>query len=625
MYDAGRKSNSAKNGPVAVIAVHGVADQGKGETAVIAANLMLHLNQVDDIEGEEPADGAYTGFEEEKIRVAVEPMDVSSLGDEDAWQYQLRRHLDDYEGEGSNGSYDTTRMEGHRYSKDAKTGERKPERPVHVYEMHWADVSRLKIGILNIFLGIYRLLFETSWIGQQTLGTWAELGQDEGKLNLSSPIRKMMLVFHTVASVILTRIMPVLYLMLISLLALPALTLIENPAIEGALQGLGGYPGVLALFLVFIVAGFLTFAASKIWRRIPWPPVYLVVAAASFLAWVMAFSFLRELDGSWWAESGVTLLSWGILCLGFWFFILPPLDARFPGTRLVGILLMLYLTGALFLGLLHPTEWPVLISAPLLALRMGFALMPFLWIPLASCANLFVILALVESVSLFLRKWAGKEVIQRKRARLRTALISITLPVLLISFLNSGFFLVALMPAKSGFLDGAGPEPGRANDAPEWIAVGDKFYHNRVEPFITDWNPMPSFEKWAEVNQDNELATFSKFIGFASKMMVVPFLEAIFLVVLLVLGYSVWTLAPAAIAENLAEKSEHPNRWRTLSRALGKNLSRGYLWLWFGQVLLAMCLLITQALFFTKGDALQAAESRGFTAGRGSESSTQPL
>lgn len=625
------ESQPSKPGPVAVIAVHGVADQQPNCTAVRAANLLLLLGQVNregnDRSGPKPE---YAGFEQEDIRVGVEPLNVSGMEEEDAWQYQLRRHLEHYKGEGTE-SYATVRMEGYRVTKERAEDEPKVDRPVHVYEMYWADASRLPIGILNLFLGIYRLLFQTSWLGVQTIGKWSSFAKDVGRWSKVTSFRGVMLLLNHVTSMILTRFMPLLYLFMIGLLLLMVIPVVENPGVQKVLGGLGGYPGLFALDVVIVVTAVLIALAAKMWRLVPWPPLYVVVALVSFLAWNVAFALFQDQAGSWRAEAGVAVATWGVICLIIGLFILPGLGKRFPGAGVVGLALMGYFTLFLFVGLTDESEWPVLLSGPILALRMGFALLPFAWIILATSANLFLILAAVQSISFWFRRGLDREVLRRKRARLRTAAISIVLPVLFISFLNSTFFLLALVPFKLGLVDGALPVAGRMADAPAWVRQVGTLTDDFVEPFAKKWASMPDFEIWtkrqaavsaqaaaatqgapnssAGVNSQPGAASadatrqvpFSDFAKYASKRMVVPFLEAVFLIVLLVLGYSLWVVAPAALAERSFRNAQRSGKTLVLSQALGNNLTQGYRWLWSGQVVLAGCLLATQAMFGYRG------------------------
>jgi len=528
------KAHSTKGGPVAVIAVHGVADQGKNETAATAANLLLHLDRVALREGEKVRKQSYSGFNERVIRVGIDPLKVESLGNEDAWQYQLREHLDEYEGDGSRGAYETVRLEGYRRTRDSENEAPKIDRPVHIYELHWADVSQLKIGALNIFLAIYRLLFETSWLGRQTIGKWASFGEDVGKFSAFTSLRGLMVFFHSIASVILTRVMPLLYVLLIAMLSLTAIPIVESQWAKGMLSGLGGYRGLFATGVVLGTAGILLVIATKFWRWLPWPPLFGLVSVICFLAWNFAYAALQADVYSWWAEAGVAMMAWTAMCAVVGVVFLPMLNRLFPGTSILGIVLMGCFTLGLVMGISQESDWPLLFTGPILAIRTVMAVLPFIWIVLATCANIFLILAFIQGAALAFQPWLGKEVIRRKRARLRTAVLSISMPVLLISFLNSTFFQLALIPAKAGGVDGAVPIVGRTANAPQWVKEFEAIVDEKVDPFLDKFASMPCFEEWVKGMAGQDVH-FSDFAIFASEQMVIPFLEATFLLVILVL------------------------------------------------------------------------------------------
>jgi len=583
---------------VAVIAVHGVADQGKNDTAATAANLLLHLEQIESCDGKEGPAPGYSGFNERIIRVGVEPLRVESLPEEDAWSYQLREHLEDFEGEGSRGAYETVRLEGVRHTRASQNEPLRTDRAVHIYELHWADVSRLKIGALNIFLAIYRLLFETSWLGGQTIGKWASFGEDVGKFSTFTSLRGLMMFFHSIASIILTRVMPLLYVLLIAMLSLTAIPLVETEWAKTALSGLGGYRGLFAGGVVVFTAGTLIGLASKFWRHLPWPPMFVIVVVVSFLAWTFTYGALADKDLSlWWSEAGVAILAWLGMCVCVGLAFLPMLNRLFPGTAILGVVLMGIFTVGLVMGLTQQTQWPLLFNGPIMAIRTALAALPLIWMVLSTSANLFMILATIEGLTLPLRRWLSPEVIRRKRDRVRTAILSLAMPVLLISFLNSTFFQLALIPARLGGVNGVVPKAERVEQVPAWVRPLESVVDQKVGPFLDRWSSMPSFEAWDQGTLAHPVR-FSDFANFAAAQMVIPFLEATFLLVILVLGYSLWTVAPAAFAEYAANGlSRSDKRWERITKGLGRNLSQGYRWLWAGQVLLASCLLLNQALF----------------------------
>jgi hypothetical protein len=70
-----------------------------------------------------------------------------------------------YGGDNPEDTYETIRLEGERAPE--KSGETQDD--VHIYELYWADLSRLKAGIFSIFTELYQLLFHLSSLGSHTV------------------------------------------------------------------------------------------------------------------------------------------------------------------------------------------------------------------------------------------------------------------------------------------------------------------------------------------------------------------------------------------------------------------------------------------------------------------------
>jgi len=588
-------------GPVAIIAVHGVADQKKDETALNAVNLLLHVDALDPEKGETFFNHGYESFKAEQIQVGIKPLNVSSVPvDQDAWHYQLRDHLQDYQTDNRKQVFETIRVAGDRVTRDTPEADPVVDRKVHIYELHWADVSNLQFGIMNLFAAIYRLLFEASWIGRQTIGKWASFGDDVHRFSSITTLRGVLMFLHSVATAILTRFMPVIYIIMIFMLMLTAVPALESKWATGLFTALGGYSGLFTFSMVLLVGGALVGFAFAFWRVIPWPPVYLVIALICFLVGNIALVLLDSQNGNWWAESGLAMIVWLGVGILMNMFVFPMLNRAFPGTTIVGnFLLVVFFIGLVF-GLAHVTDWPLLISGPIHALRFGSSLLPLAWIVLSTAANLFLLLSLFELLTLRLRFGLDKEVVQRRRSRLRTGIISMTLPILLISFLNATFFQLVLIPAKLGGLDGVKPIAERTHNAPAWMGVLEEKFHEHVNPFVERFSSFPDFESWSEKNSVSG-ALFSSYAKFASNSMVIPFMEIVFLIIVLVLGYSLWIVTPAVLAEKNQPVYPDTQRWANLSVSLGKNLTQGYTWIWLGQFILVVCLFVIQFLFTYRG------------------------
>ena len=148
---------------IAVIAVHGVADQQPHETVNTVANLLLHM-------GPDGAPPRYRDFKTHELRIPhrkvrlVQPAPAVPGDDSENCQHQfLRGQLEKYEEPDPAATYQTIRTEGIRRG-DAPDSERE----VHIYEMYWADLSRLGNSFLTFFVELYQLLFHLSTVGAKT-------------------------------------------------------------------------------------------------------------------------------------------------------------------------------------------------------------------------------------------------------------------------------------------------------------------------------------------------------------------------------------------------------------------------------------------------------------------------
>ena len=167
---------------VAVIAVHGVADQPPTATVHAIGDLLANLDS--------GAGPAYGPFEEERIDIPVRRVDVPRESNAaepfydrapklrarqqltiDVGAGQPTRQFDaglefmssllaDYTVRGPEETYETTLLRGSRLG--AK--DRGPM-AVDVYEMYWADLSRLTSNVFRIFGDVYQLLFHVASLG----------------------------------------------------------------------------------------------------------------------------------------------------------------------------------------------------------------------------------------------------------------------------------------------------------------------------------------------------------------------------------------------------------------------------------------------------------------------------
>lgn len=290
---------------IAVIAVHGVGEHKPFETARAVGDLLQDLDQARaPLTDTPPADAppcavtpSYDPFTERIIRVTVRPVIVSpdagderrgirgpfhelvsralqvkppmtasaagdaTLDDELAFAF-MRGQLRHYHGEDPADTYETLRLEGRRRADDTD------ERAVHIYELHWSDLSNLTGGVLRIFAELYQLLFHLPSLGTHAVDAEAMHHRDASW----RWFRRM----QSWSAIVLTAPIPVLNLFMLGAAAVVTATAtLERVA-----------PGRQLVIVVAAVAAAAIAAVGRLfWKysRPPWilwlAPVGLAVAA----------------------------------------------------------------------------------------------------------------------------------------------------------------------------------------------------------------------------------------------------------------------------------------------------------------------------------------------------------
>jgi hypothetical protein len=146
---------------VAVLAVHGVADQAPDSSARQIASLLANID-----DGERPV---YGPLAEETIRVPVRPLDVprraafaSAHANGTPIEHRfMEGQLAEFQGGGPDATYQTVRLSGARTLNAAAID-------VDVYEMYWADLSRLGTSWWRILGEFYQLLLHIGSLAKHT-------------------------------------------------------------------------------------------------------------------------------------------------------------------------------------------------------------------------------------------------------------------------------------------------------------------------------------------------------------------------------------------------------------------------------------------------------------------------
>lgn len=291
----GQGDNSKKR-RVAVVAVHGIADQQPRETARKCADLLISHK-------ENGGEGClwkrpYKATTERDLTIAVEeipltqrrkeprsfrrltfqPRDVEcglkaagGKPESERWFRALRDRFDLLKLPDADRVFETVRLE---------TGREISGEPcdVHIYEMYWADLSRLGHRIMGVFLGLFQLLFFLGVEGARTLGYARAALMQKGK---HSVWWKAFGSVHALATRLLV-------------LGVPALTF----AFLGFLifllcyfaDALGGVKSVsiLPAAAVALLVGAVVYRSSVRWPAGRWWPSLLLVAGVGVGTWAAA-------------------------------------------------------------------------------------------------------------------------------------------------------------------------------------------------------------------------------------------------------------------------------------------------------------------------------------------------
>lgn len=272
---------------VAVIAVHGVGDQRENDTATEIARLLQRANP-----------GIYTAFREETIELAVAASTAPEGGPQRAgkqppWfiRSPFVRHrwferealdrepelpsdiaftrslVDRVQPEDRTEAYSTIRVCGARHAAGATCG-------VDIYELYWADLSRLSGNVMQVLGKLYQLLFHLASLGRKTVEHAWLSHSDETTRRALVPIAAA----HTTIEALVGAVLPVLNLWFAAFV-LPVLWVLcperwWQPVLA-ALCGIAA--GALALW-----ATYHWLYPRKAWRALIAPVLAIAIGAAIF-------------------------------------------------------------------------------------------------------------------------------------------------------------------------------------------------------------------------------------------------------------------------------------------------------------------------------------------------------
>jgi hypothetical protein len=428
---------AAARGPrVAVIAVHGVADQRPNDTNDIVANLL----------GEQSAGTVrYSAFEQQSIQLTLAPVRVpptlpakrsayhleenrayiaaASASDSD-WELGhqfMRMQLASYEPAVNRGAYETTVLRAVRTETNAQ-GAAADEREVHVYEMYWADLSRLATGPLAFFGSLYQLLLHLATLGRQAV--------DDAAAERVTPLWRSVAWMQRWAVRMLTLPIPMFnVVMLVVGLAVVPITALRDPQ-WGAGLAVGIVSALLLCTGAYAVARRSTGASPLVWSLAPIAPL----ALAAGLGYAVTQSKILAPD-SWIA------LSWFVLGGAFVWWLAAAYQTMRPGAVLVALAGYAFAVIVFFIRLAaeHATTTTVAAeTAAFVTIVDLIALLRACWIVLM----FFALMTAVLWLPLWITGRRGADAWARGNAALRTGRLTLAL--------STGAFLIVTVIVWSG-------------------------------------------------------------------------------------------------------------------------------------------------------------------------------
>jgi len=443
---------------VAIIVVHGVSDQQPYDSARSIANLLLHTNKEQrplDTNKEQPPldtneeqsqlhakeeEPRYSAWHEQLIGIPVRriplckptepvPPDIRPrtrllrklLGclDVDERGERIRDYLDSKPSSTANLSFEE---KAHAFTcdffdsdspkKDLKASFyeticikacRDDQHEVHLYEMYWADLSRVGRGFFQVFSEFYQILFHLSALGRHTLDMAALEHREKFKWRCYASL-------HGWAGRILSIPIPLLNLFL---LVAACLNLVGNIP--------DSYSSYLASVILSLLGIFLL--GFVFWNNAMKLPLTLL-----FLFGIVALAVIMS---SWFKEFSYKFLAfeWLLLLSLLTKLVIQKYSEYRPGADKVAILLGLFLAGSA-LGNLFLVE-----NSPVGILKVSFKLIEVIYFLLVVSWILFFCLYFVVVIWGLFAQW-GLTVREEERAKRASWTASVSLWIPSVSFIS---------------------------------------------------------------------------------------------------------------------------------------------------------------------------------------------
>ena len=462
---------------VAVIGVHGVADQKPGETARAVARAL---------QAESAATGStYESFVEEQLSLPVKKMHLGdspcgrslpaklresrSFDERTPYLRWLHEHQDhpaevakrveadaaiefmydqvcyydprhSQQPDRGNSTYDTVRLRGQRVRSRGESSTEQDTDEVDIYEFYWADLSRLAGGVVNILTAFYQLLFHVCSLGRDTLDLAEPECRAAGSLRWLQ--WNVMRSCHAVVANCLSLVIPVLNLCLLGVL------LIVLPAkIPRSVEIVAAAGGVVLIVIAGGLIGRLFRAA-----RPDLPRGLYGAILAGCLVCLASMVYSPELLGTLLGQNGfeaipwkkVLTVEWGLLSSAAIGAVLLAYSTRKPQVLIVGAILWLP-SAAAIAWLVYRAE-PTEVGLAQAAIAASVVLLLVLHAAWAVMA-----LAMLIAGTATFGSWRQRGTGSRMDRALATGFISMIGPVTLFAFLTLMIYSPLLKLADVSF------------------------------------------------------------------------------------------------------------------------------------------------------------------------------
>ncbi len=545
-----RESDPHQGRKVAVIAVHGISDQQPFESARSMADLLL---------AEEVEQSQYTPFKERKIRIPVAPLKPQAevqieeilpwKSPDERGEYMrklmtgkpidsdhptakpdylfMRDQVSQYE---KRSVYETIRLEGQCGSGDDKI-------QVDIYEMYWADLSRLGTGFVRIFGEFYQLLFHLSSLGRLSVDLARVENQDIGSLQSVRNLWAWYSGAQVWAVRFLSLFFPILNLCLLvaALMSLPAA--IPSEYSTGAASISTG----LIVIAIYVRYALTKSGKTSFFRWWAVPLLIFVYGSLTVQELVSGWLQHRIVLGSyrWLAVECAVLLSAAI-----WLVLVKPYSRRRPGADkfTIGVAVPLGLLALFFLFNVPDSPKGIMVAS-LRMIESIYALLLWGWLAFLAFyfatlgLSFFSIRSISQQATISPQDNSAERKDRAKRAA-RIARLSLALPTILFSFLTL-FLWAAIARLASNVL------PKEEFYEPIWL-------FKQVQPTFS-----PSdFAK--------QLTVFS-----ASSLVLVTII-----LTLIAIALMLWALLPSVLTEIFPPNSKDLNN--VYAEGLGNWMTHGF-------------------------------------------------